>query len=164
MRGRKPTPTKLLESRGTFKINPNRKRPNEPEAPTSKPEMPQYLGAVARTAWEQLYRVLDDMCLLSSADHVSMELYAQAYQDYRQACDNVEKYGQVFISVKGDRTYAARNPFDTVQERKALLLVRLLTEFGLTPSSRARVHAMPKQKNDPFTEFLKARETRISAS
>jgi len=164
VRGRKPVPTKTLETRNTFKINPNRKRPNEPEPPTSKPKLPRYLGATAKTAWKKLYKVLDEMSLLSSADHLSMELYAQAYQDYRKACVNVEKFGQVIVTVKGGRTYAARNPFDIVQERKALLLVRLLTEFGLTPSSRARVHAMPKQKNDPFTEFLKAREARISAS
>ena len=55
---------------------------------------------------------------------------------------------------------AKRNPWSVVKERTGQQVLRILTEFGLTPSSRTRVQALPEEENDPITEMLKARESR----
>jgi P27 family predicted phage terminase small subunit len=41
----------------------------------------------------------------------------------------------------------------------------MLTEFGMTPSSRSRISAFPPQEeeDDPFEEFLRRREHRRQA-
>ena len=120
--------------------------------------MPTSLGVHGKRAWKKVCRVLDEMGLLSTADTTALEIYAQTYQDYRLAVENVRKIGQLIIIAKDGKTNVKRNPADVIQERKGLMLIKLLTEFGLTPSSRARVQALPEEKDDPFEKFLRARE------
>jgi hypothetical protein len=52
--GRTRTPTAVLELRGAFKRNPNRRRKFEPLVTTALPEPPQSLPTTVKSAWLEM--------------------------------------------------------------------------------------------------------------
>jgi len=154
-RGRKPVPTAIKEMRGTFEKNPQRRNQNEPVAPEGAPECPDHLSEPAKMEWYFMTNVLDEMGLLSRADRAALEIYCQTFGEWRHACDMVARHGAVIQMKTKAGILPKRNPFDLIRERTATTCAKLLTEFGLTPSSRSRV-AVEKKATDDFAEFLKA--------
>ena len=160
MRGRKPLPTAVHEMQGTYKKNPQRRRGSEPQPPPGAPECPGHLDDVAQEEWAMMCQILSDMGVLSKADRAALELYCQSYSDWRKACENVEKFGQVLVDTDGDQAQPAkRNPYDLIKERCGAACLRLLVEFGLTPSSRTRVSATSTKEDDPLAEYLRHRQS-----
>ena len=147
-RGPKPRPTAINIAAGTYDKNPNRRRDAEPDPPKGYPECPGTLDEVAQIEWWYICGLLDEMGILSLADKSALELYCHTYSEWRKACESVAKYGAVLVNRSGDKVDAKRNPFDVVRERNAQMCAKLLAEFGLTPSSRARVEVRQKPKDD----------------
>lgn len=143
-RGPKPKPTQFHVLHGTFDKNPQRSRDDEPVAPAGVPDCPDHLDELAQQEWKRVSQLLAEMNILTLADRAALELYCHSYSEWRKACVQVGKYGAVLIQKHGDKIDARRNPFDIVRERNAKACERLLAEFGLTPSSRSRVHATKK--------------------
>lgn len=81
---------------------------------------------------------------------------SRTYGDWRNACEQVARMGAVIYSKKNDQLIVRRNQFDIVREKNAALCLKLLTEFGLTPSSRSRCQVEEKvDENDPFAEWMR---------
>ena len=154
-RGRKPKPTAVKEMSGTFEKNPKRRNTKEPTAPPGAPECPDHLNDLAKVEWWYMSSVLDEMGLLSRADRAALEIYCQTFAQWREACDMVAKHGAVIQMKTKAGVQPKRNPFDLIRERTGQTCARLLAEFGLTPSSRSRVH-VEKKATDDFAEFLRA--------
>ena len=148
MAGRKPRPTKLKLMLG----EPNKDRINdkEPEPTAGRPQMPDNLDGLAEAAWVSLVDSLEDMGLLTVADSHLLELYAHTYSGYREAVSKQKEYGQVLLQ---DGT-AKRNPFMFEVHSHRNELLKILIEFGLTPSSRSRIVIPGKQTNDILDELL----------
>lgn len=151
MRGRKPTPTVLKILAG----NPG-KRPlpeNEPAAPRGKPRCPDHLKGEAKKEWGRICRELESMGLLHVTDRAAIALYCQLYAQWVEA---IEKIGTDVV-IKMPNGWPAPNPYLPVANKAAAQMVKLLTEFGLTPSSRTRIHAQPAKADDagadPFAEL-----------
>jgi len=83
-KGRKPIPTAIQEATGAYKKNPQRRRANEPTAPAGRPDMPKNLKPHAKKAWTRTVQAMETMGILSSADWASMEIYAAAYQTFKE--------------------------------------------------------------------------------
>jgi P27 family predicted phage terminase small subunit len=160
MRGRKPLPTSIHELHGSFQKDPQRRRDKEPEPIEGVPECPEYLTGHAREEWGRIVSILAGMRLANRSDVAALELYCRAYGDWRDACEKVAKLGQVLFTKKNSEPIVRRNPFDIVREKNAALCLKLLTEFGLTPSSRTRCQVQGGDGPDPFAEFLRQREER----
>jgi hypothetical protein len=79
--GRTRTPTALLELRGAFKRNPNRRRPNEPLVTEPLPEAPRRLPKDIRIIWNEMR---DRGFWLSSADRFLVEIAATLMQWHRE--------------------------------------------------------------------------------
>ena len=158
MAGRRPTPTKLLEQRGAFKINPNRRRDKEPAA-TGKPKMPRHLDKAAKAEWKRITALLESMGVLSETDAPSIEQYCETYSEWRKAKDNVAKTGQAIVrsSANGAPT-VTKNPFIAVKQAAAAQCYRYLVEFGMTPASRSRLQVEAKETGtDWFEQALRNR-------
>lgn len=155
MRGRKPLPTSYHEKTGSYKKHPERRNPAEPKAPPGIPAPPEHLSPEVKLVWQKLSIQLASMNVLSTVDAMAFELLCQQYVEYRIAVANVEEYGHV-IDVDGR---PKRNPFDIVKERLTCALQKSLSEFGLTPSSRSRMEALPSQDagSDILMQMLAAR-------
>ena len=132
-RGRAPRPTKLKILQG--EPNKDRINENEPDAPKGRPPMPRGLDAIGKKAWVGLCESLEALDILSVVDGPAIEVYAQTYSGYHVARKHVEKYGQVIT----ENGYMKRNPACAEMHQHKGELLRLLTEFGLTPASRSRL-------------------------
>ena len=151
--GRPRTPSKVLENRGAYKINPQRRRESEPKA-TGKPKMPRHLDKVGKAEWKRITSLLETMGVLSQTDAPSIEQYCEAYSDWRKAKDNVLKTGQAIVraSANGAPT-VTKNPFMREKSDLAARIKGYLIEFGFTPASRTRLAIEAKETEVDWFEL-----------
>ncbi|MDH4319937.1 MAG: phage terminase small subunit P27 family [Desulfobulbaceae bacterium] len=151
MAGRKPTPTQQKKLRG----NPG-KRPlntNEPEmqAIVKIPKPPTYLSPAAKKEWKQQAKLLMEARVLTAADVSSFELYCVSYGKVVDTEKMIRKHG---MFVRDPRGGIMANPAIDLQLKLLSHCRQFMTEFGLTPSSRSRIHVAPAEKKDEFGDFL----------
>ena len=159
MKGKKRTPTAVLEARGSFNKNPQRRRTGEPTPPPGRPLMPKNLGRHGARCWKQTVEFLETMKTLSKADKVELEIFARAYQEYREATDDVHANG---IVVRGTTPngcdFERRNPAVLIRKAAAELMLKMAGDFGLNPAGRARLVMNGEQKPDPLDALFAARK------
>lgn len=153
MRGRKPVPTALKLVRG----NPG-KRPLPENEPTPKGDavMPDWLSPEAAKHWPLVAGQLHDAGILTSIDTTALALYCEAFARWRAASDQVAKFGSV---VKAPSGFPVQSPFLAIANKAQEQMTKLLIEFGMTPSSRARVTKAPDESGDEYADFVKKRRT-----
>lgn len=90
---------------------------------------------------------------MTSVDRAALSAYCAAWSRWISAEENVQRFGAVIRSPKTG--FPIQNPHVGVANTALQIMHRFLIEFGMTPSSRARlsVEAAPKSA-DPFTEFM----------
>jgi P27 family predicted phage terminase small subunit len=152
MRGTKPKPTKLKILEGAQPCRINR---SAPEALPGLPEPPEFLDDVGRAAWDRMVRLWDEMGALSRSDGEALTLYCTTFSRWRSAMAKVAEHGLVGQTAAGG--YKA-SPYVGVAERCEAQLIRLLAEFGGTPSSRSRVHTSEGGPKDSLDEFMAKRK------
>jgi len=161
MRGRKPTPSHLKLVTG----NPG-KRPlpkNEPKPVLCIPPVPMELCDEAKLEWGRVSIEAHSLGLLSNIDRAAFAIYCSAYGRWiraerllrKQALGDVETGGLLSRSAKGN---VVANPLIGIANKAAFDVIRYATEFGFTPSSRARVNGSEaNQKNDdPAEQYFSA--------
>lgn len=146
--GRKPIPTNLKVLRGTDQ--PCRINPNEPKPKADRIRPPFKLSKEARRHWTKLIKQLRDAKIVTEIDAHAAALYCESFATY---CDAIEKVRLAGSVVKGKDGFPVRSPYLVVAERAHQQMRDLLTEFGMTPSSRTRVTATEQPKKP--TRFKK---------
>jgi len=134
MRGRKPkaTATKKLEG------NPGKRKLNnrEPKYGAELPRCPHHLSKAARVEWRRLVRELGASGVLKVADRDALAAYCTAFARWAEAEAMIVKSGPVLKS-EGGGLY--QNPYLSIANRSIDQLIKIGSEFGLTPSSRTRL-------------------------
>ena len=146
-RGRKPLPTETLRARGSWRAN---LRGEEPTAPAGVPECPDELKGEARAEWFRIAGLLGQMRILTLADRSGLLMYCRSWGRMAKALEKLEAEGEVIASTKGYPMQSAWLPIYNKAQEQA---TKLLTEFGLTPASRARVKASPEKKGVGLASF-----------
>lgn len=137
MRGRRPKPTAIKRATG----NPG-KRPlndHEPEPAIGLGKPTKQLSKLAKRVWKDLAPRLEALQVGTDADREAFSLLCEAYANWlelivaaRDPLGNtihlVEVFGQM-----------VPNPRLKRADAEAAKIVKLLGEFGLTPSARSRV-------------------------
>ena len=135
MKGRKPKPIALRVLQGNAG-----KRPiptNVPQPRTHRLRCPDHLQGEAQREWRRMVKELDDMGVLARVDRPALELYCVIYARWRQAEARLAEIGDpVVVLING---YEALSGYLVIANRCIVQMKALLTEFGATPSSRARV-------------------------
>ena len=130
---KKPTAMKVLA--GTYRKD--RANLDEPLAKPAIPSCPRFVVGEARKEWRRVSRLLFAMGVLSEIDRSALAAYCQAWAQWVDAEQKLAKTGML-VSVEGvvriSPTWQAAN-----QSREQMRAY--LTEFGMTPASRARVRA-----------------------
>ena len=134
MAGRKPLPTKLKMLKGT--AQKCRVNPNEPELAPALPEPPAFLGETAREEWLRKAPVLARMGVLTEGDDAALAAYCQAFERFVEAERKIRQSGLLIKTTGGN---VIQNPLVGVANRAIEIMHKFLTEFGLTPASRAKV-------------------------
>ena len=80
---------------------------------------------------------------MSSFDRGPLAVYCNAYAQYFEAMEEVQKYGAMIKSPNG---YPVQSPYLAVANKHADTMIRIACEFGFTPASRSRIFSFT-QKN-----------------
>lgn len=124
-RGPKPKPTALKILEG---VHPFRINGNEPQFGSGDTTPPAWLAPLAREHWEELAPILSRGRVLTEADRSALAVLCDDYSLWRT--DRI-------LGHKAKDRY-----------------IRMLCEFGLTPSSRSRIKAPPEKPKDELELFL----------
>jgi P27 family predicted phage terminase small subunit len=142
MRGRKPEPTALKLLRG----NPGKRKPpvNEPTpAAWSSIEPPDWLAPDAREEWLRLAPVLERLGVITETDQQALTGYCETWATWKHATQQLRKYGMVIKGRDGDLPIIS--PFVKIAHNATVQMRAYLIEFGMTPSSRPKVHAVKQE-------------------
>jgi phage terminase small subunit len=159
--GRKPVPTNLHILRGTLRSR-HKTRPRPPQLGRPEPTPEIQADDVALGHWTALCERLETLRILSPAHGEALGLLAQALADYGRVRAQLHEMGyrQLIVDEMRDkegkvtRRRVRENPLIRRSERLALLVSRLLGEFGLTPITQTKIAAIAPSEADPFEAFL----------
>ena len=134
MKGRKPKPLGL-------KIAEGRRVPKgarEPNIPAGIGAPPSHLDKDGREEWRRVSGLLDVAGLLKQTDRAALAGYCDAYSIWAKARRKIAREG---VTAKGSTGNTVEHPCVKTVAKYLQLMLRYLTEFGLSPVSRARLAA-----------------------
>ena len=150
--GRKPKPTNLKLIQGTYR--PDRANPSEPKPKAIIPPCPKFLQGDARKQYGKMAKKLARIGLMTELDDMALSMLCQAWAEYLEATEQVKKSG---ILVKSPNGFPVLNPYLIVANQALKKVRSLLSEFGMTPGSRSRIHAAAtsEDSDDEWSKLLK---------
>ena len=150
MAGRKPKPTKFKVISGNPGHRPLNRAEPKPKAATTR--APAGLSKLARKHWGVVAKQLTAAGILTELDKPALMLYCEAWARWREAAIEVEKCGML---IKAQNGFEMQNPYLAIANKAADQMLKMLAEFGMTPSSRSRIQVQEVVKKDPLDDFLK---------
>ncbi len=171
MKGRRSKPTQLKIITG----NPGKRKLNksEPKPDRGIPPCPDRLTGRARDLYQSAGEHLDRMGILTHADGPALELLAGSLDEYFSARDVIREAAErVTPEILGEQanlkdglTYKSMTQNDEIVRAHPAVVIaadawrrslRMMTEFGLTPSSRSRLQAPDdgEKENDEWAQML----------
>ena len=142
----KRLPTELKKQRGT--LRKDRMNENEPKLPSVIPPIPTWLSEDGQKAFSELSNLLHDMSVLTQADELALTLLCDAYSEYKRAKEVVNELGATMeVTSREGNSKSVIRPEVQIANQSFVRVFQLLKEFGLTPSSRAKVNAVENQGN-----------------
>ncbi len=138
--------------------NPGR-RPlpeGEPEPASDLPIAPAHLSDEAKAEWDRTGQQLLELGLITTIDRPALAAYCAAWARWVDAEQRLVEFGVVIKSPKG---FLVQSPYLSIANRAMEQMMKVLVEFGMTPSSRTRVTTRrllpgPATKAaDPLEEF-----------
>lgn len=150
IRGSKPKPTRLKILAG----NPGKRklRSDEPSPTAGVPDPPATLHPDIKAQWDKVGALLNGMGVLTKADGSALLLLARAAADFLTYSDAAPPGSDVLMSDEGNAYW---NMAAAARDKAESRLLRMLVEFGLTPSSRTRVAAIKPKQNDGKSRFFR---------
>ena len=130
--GRRPRPAAVSLLHGEKR--PSRVNYNAPQAPAGVGPAPEDLTPGARAVWDEYARLLDEARITTVLDRFALVLLCDAIADYRT------------LRKKPNAAMFAGGAWKRV--------LKLATEFGLTPSSRGRLVVQGNPNADAFQAFV----------
>jgi P27 family predicted phage terminase small subunit len=91
------------------------------------------------------------MGLLTTVDTALLSTYCQAYGFWKEATAMVNRLGMVTKTSNGN---FIQNPFLAIVNKQAAIMVKIASEFGLSPSSRSRLDVSDPAEDDPFLDLM----------
>lgn len=143
-RGPAPTPSAILQLRGSWRANANKA---EPKPKSGRPTCPAWLDKSAKAAWKQLIPQLDEMGVLTKIDGQALTLLCQTWAKWKEAELAIREHGAVspIYNADGSLKYMQQSPHVSIARSAADQLSRMFREFGMTPSARTRIE-VPETK------------------
>ena len=107
-------------------------------------KVPGWLDKEGKSEWKRVSRELKELNILTNIDTTALGMYCDAYSKYQLATKKINKEG-MFIEYtnKAGATNTIEHPAVKAQVKYADLIKKLCSEFGLTPSARAKI-TLPK--------------------
>jgi P27 family predicted phage terminase small subunit len=127
-------PTAVLEASGALAHDPKRHadRALEPKPDPGISVKPSFLSPIADKHWDEFVALLSKSRVICENDVISMAMLAEAYAEWREATDRINK--------DKSRLPSARRDLDSAFNR----FLKIQQEFGMTPAARAKVRVVSK--------------------
>ena len=157
MKGRKPASDEVAKAEGRHLKNPERYKHDVPAKSPEEPIKPAYFDDVASEEWDRMEAILKPASMWSSTYQIVLELYCESYSNYRRTIEQVRISGTALTGKdENGNPFIKRNPFAVEMHKYKEETLKLLTELGLTPSSRSRVHLSigSNAEDDPVLRLL----------
>jgi P27 family predicted phage terminase small subunit len=152
MRGRKPLPSAVHRVCG----NPGkRKRRGGTEiAPQGEALKPTSLSLGAVAEWDRMAPWLYALGILTLADQTFFTIYCEAVATYTRANAKLIEQGEVVLDADGR---PVKNPWLRIRSDAAAQIHRFGSEFGLSPSIRARftIAGPELPDDDPAAKYFR---------
>lgn len=91
------------------------------------------------------------MGVIAKVDRAVLAAYCTAYKDYVKADNKLKRQGEVIIYESGN---VAQNPWVGIKNRAIEKMVKIAAEFGMTPSSRARLEVEAPTEENEMAAYL----------
>lgn len=135
-RGPAPTPTPILEARGSWRA---KERAGELRYERGKPSCPSWLCREAKAEWKRLIRLCDAAGVLQLVDRAMLAAWCEAWAEFVEAATLLARQGLLITRPDGN---VVRNPVGYIKNTAALRLISLADKFGFCPSARVRMRAV----------------------
>ena len=134
--GPKPTPLNMRLIQGNPNNRPIDDNIPDPEVLGAIPVMPEYLSLAACEHWPEFATQLSNMRVLTNADLPALCMLCETYAIYWEAMNGVREFGMISMT---PNHHLQESAYLNTAFRALDKCMKILTEFGLTPSSRMRV-------------------------
>jgi P27 family predicted phage terminase small subunit len=152
-------PTQLKIIRGNPGKRPIRQDDIQPARTMPKP--PGHLSETGLVEWKRMAEILHRLGVLTEVDGVALATYAQLYGRWAdaetalneaRASPDAIAFGLLTVTSNGT---LVQNPLVGAANKAAADMMRYCVEFGMTPSSRSRIHAKPPEedRDDPIAAY-----------
>jgi len=132
--GPRPLPKNVVAMRGSKDARGATN--NLPEPEVCVPDPPDGMTKDARSAWLIFAKQLAGMRVMTKADTAALQMLCESWVRWKDATADVAKNG---FMVKSPNGYPLQNPMLAVANKAQDQCLKLLAEFGLTPSARSRI-------------------------
>lgn len=155
--GPAPTPTGVLKGRGSWRAG-DKRRSGEPRA-RGRPRCPGWLGTEAKKTFRRITAHLEDLGIIGTIDGNAIVRYCALWARWKDAEEFLTRNGS-FYEYTDTAGNEVRKPYPHVHMAHQLSehLLRIEAQFGMTPSARTRVEALPKdpgKRDDRKLRFFK---------
>ena len=141
-RGPAPTPTPILQLRGSWRANA---RKNEPSPARKAPAKPRGMSREASATWDYLVPKLVKMGVLAEVDRNALHRYCETWARWKRAGKFLRENGETYPLYETDKNgnervkYHAPFPEVSIYRGTSDMLHRMEQQFGLSPSARASI-------------------------
>ena len=143
----KPTALKVLHG------NPGKRKlpENEPKLAVEIPRAPAHLSPVAKQHFPKVAKQLAAAKVMTALDADALAAYCECYATWIEANINVQLNGTIEVNEKG---MPIQSPYIQISFKAVEMMRKMLIEFGMTPSSRAKVQTVGDGKGtvDPWSQ------------
>ena len=146
-------PTNIKRLKGT--LRPHRENQQEVQPEACLPPCPSFLSDEAKKEYRRLGRELLALRLISKVDRAALAMYCELYSKWSQAELMLKTEGLMTSTPNG---YEQPSPWYAIAKQSMEMMMKLTSEFGMTPASRSRVVPIPgKPRENLLSRFLEPR-------
>ena len=149
---RKPKPPHLKVISGTTRG----KATQAPQARLTDVNPPGFVSERAALFWPELASLTAQMNVLSDQDRIALGMLCEALDDWTSARETIQAEGATYqATTEAGAVMHRAHPAVAMRNDAARRVQSLLSEFGLTPSARAKVQRLPDLPgDDPAREYF----------
>ncbi|AEH46782.1 phage terminase small subunit P27 family [Parageobacillus thermoglucosidasius] len=123
----------------------------KPKADKVKP--PSWLDPLAKKEFKRIVSELSELGLITNVDIVALATYCDAYSDYVKCTKLIQEEGMmVEYTNKAAETNKVPHPLLTKKKQLFEQMKAVASEFGLSPSARAKLAMPKKEEKEPTPE------------
>jgi len=156
MRGRKKIPTKIKEMQGTLTKSRTLENEMQVRHVAQIPDPPAYLTEKGKLEWNTVTEELETKGMLHIVDLALLSAYCNEMATYLEASEVLNTQGKVERTYRDDGRLRSSKlrPENKIARDSLAAALKIATQFGFTPSSRASIpQGDKKETTDEYNFF-----------